>query len=285
MSPKSLARALPLTTALLLVLTACQPSATPDAPVATTPDPTVTPDDDEDPGLPPEVDHDLLDDRARQAWIDIANVPHRCGAFDYLPNGGMYTMYCRLKNFGSFAELEDALGISIFVSGPHTGGQLDVHNPNAFGHYNPDFVLGLTSWALPGLKDSAFQQRTQSIYDHYFRPLARTYWATYRKLSTHDDFWDQEQVAFSQAVATGNTLHYHEQFFYFMNPRFLDNPRGGFEYFVDRGFDGGVFDGNVVKTAVGFWIRRGIDETAHLFGDALQVLMETYDHQFVEQTL
>jgi hypothetical protein len=237
----------------------------------------------EDLGLPPQVHRGLLEERARQAWVDIGNVPHQCASYDYFPSGGMYTAYCRLKNFGSFGLLEEALGITVFRSGPHSDGQLDLDSDTSFGHYHPDFVLSLTEWALPALHDEAFLHLTRGIYETYFRPLARVYWMSYRKLREHPDYWDQEQVRLSTSLQGGLDPFYYENFFYFLNPRFLENPSGGFEYFVDRGFDGDEYDGNVIKTAVGFWIRRGIDETAELFAEALSTVLTLYDQPFLDR--
>ena len=46
-------------------------------------------------------------------------------------------------------------------------------------------------------------------------------------------------------------------------------------------FDGteidGGYDGNVTKTAVGFWLRRSLDGTEPAFFEALVRLMNTYE--------
>jgi hypothetical protein len=57
-----------------------------------------------------------------------------------------------------------------------------------------------------------------------------------------------------------------------MNPRFCA-PRVS----EDTRLDGGGTDGNVVKTVVGFWLRRTIDGTADEFHANLARQLEPYD--------
>ena len=266
--------------ALIALLGACQPAATPDRPVTAEAPAEETTGESPDAATSP-IGRDDLDARVREAWLQLGDAPHRCHSFDYFPHGGMYTMYCRLKNFGSLEEIESSLGFSAFLSGPHKDGFLDVTSTTSFGHYNPAFVSSLTRWALPALRDEEFRERTQGIYNRFVQPLARTYWVTYGKLAANPEFWQQEQDYLMSGIAAGGVDFHYERFFFFLNPYFVDNPDADFGFFSDRGFDGGIYDGNVVKTAVGFWLRRGIDQTAPLFADALTEVLSTYDPTFL----
>lgn len=220
---------------------------------------------------------------AQQAWLEMPTAPHQCETFDYFPDGGMYTVYCRLRNFATFGEVEDALSIPVFTRGPHGDGEIDRRSSTEFGHYNPEFVEELPRWVLPGAEDEEFRQQTQPIYECCLRDLARTYWATYQKLVDHPQFWHEQQQILLDLMETGGVPHMHyEQFFFFMNPLYIDNQDGGFQFFMDNGFDGGVYSGNVVKTAVGFWIRRGIDGTHAEFADGLSRLLQLYDPDFAD---
>ena len=233
--------------------------------------------------LPP---MDAPDDRplaeiVNQAWAELQVVGHRCDTFDYFPNGGMYTVYCRLKNFGSFSQLETALGIPVFRSGPHQGGRLDRTSETEFGHYNPEFVQGLAEWALPDEEGENFHLIAEATYDYALADLARVYWATYQKLKSEPDFWRAQQEELKAHMAAGEVpFDFYEKFFFFMNPHFMERPDGDFDFFHSRGFDGD-HNGNVVKTAVGFWIRRGIDATADEFAGQLEVVMLRFDEEFV----
>lgn len=219
---------------------------------------------------------------ARQAWTSFAAMPHRCDSFDYFPGGGMYTFYCRLKNFMTVEQLQARLPIPIFLDGPHVDGRMNHASTTDFGRYNPAFVERLANWTLPALKDDVFRRATQPIYDDYVRPLARTYWMTFDKLAERHDYWEEEQEALEQAMAgPGTGEMYYERFFDFMDPGFIPRPERGAGQFVEREYNMDGIDGNVVKTAVGFWIRRGIDGTADIFSRGLRELIYVYDKEFL----
>jgi hypothetical protein len=74
---------------------------------------------------------------------------------------------------------------------------------------------------------------------------------------------------------------YYERWFLFMNPFFCERSKKGIrgdEFYYDNGFDAGV-DGNVTKTAVGFFVRRAMDDTIEEFGRALDKLIAAYEPQ------
>jgi hypothetical protein len=61
-----------------------------------------------------------------------------------------------------------------------------------------------------------------------------------------------------------------------MNDSYCQLRRGDYDDYEDTGFDGG-YEGNVVKTSVGFWLRRSMDGTDREFFDALVTLRNTYE--------
>lgn len=211
----------------------------------------------------------------------LGDTTHRCDTFDYFPNGGIYNFFCHLKDVVSQEDVEDLITIDIFVSGPHESG-LDRSSTHDFGRYNPEFVRKLPEWTLPALHNEAFQESTQPAYNQFVAPLARTYWATYIKLNENQDLWDSETSKLKERLESqdGVSSQFYERYFFFMNPKFSENPDAGFELF-DDGFDGHVYNGNVVKSAVGFWLRRRIDGTADDFKDGLRKLLELYDEDFL----
>ena len=70
----------------------------------------------------------------------------------------------------------------------------------------------------------------------------------------------------------------YARWFDFMEPSFCasDAPVGAALSELTR-------DGNVVKTVVGFWLRRQLDGTAQAWHDALVRLLEAYDEQWLAQ--
>lgn len=221
-----------------------------------------------------------LDRRSRVAWRRLPEAKHRCESFDYFPVGGMYTVYCRLVNFGTFQEVETLLGMPVFLKGPHRGGELNVYSTAQFGHYNPQFVRTLADWSIPALRDAAFLEQTRWAYDEYIRPLAQIYYMTYLKLEQEPELYAQEIGRLERAMEREEMAGFYEEYFFFMNPYFVEHREGSFQFFMDRGFDGGV-DGNRVKGAVGFWLRRGIDGTADLFAQGLESLLRIYEDEIL----
>ena len=213
---------------------------------------------------------------AREVWSALDTTTNTCDdQYDYFPNGGARIFACHLFSLVSFERIVSASGLRPFVSGPHTQG-LDFTARSDFGHYNPAFVQFLSDHAVPAVSDPAFRAATQAHYDTYVRPLARIMHATHEKLAHHPECFEAELRDYRDAIATGATQDYVEPWFFFMNPMYCDHRRADYEVFDGTEIDGG-YDGNVTKTAVGFWLRRSLDGTEPAFFEALVRLMNTYE--------
>ncbi|RDV36309.1 hypothetical protein DV096_19870 [Bradymonadaceae bacterium TMQ3] len=219
---------------------------------------------------------------ATHAWLHFDQTRHTCETFDYFPAGGIYTFYCRARTFLSVEALLANTDLPVFESGPHQG-TLVRDATDSFGHYNPAFVSRLADWALPAATHPALLPRTREVYTKAVRPLATTLWATYQRLQQHPEYLQAEATRLQLAMQSpqGVPRDHYERYFFMMNPHFFDAPEADFNYFYNRGFDGGVYEGNVVKSAVGFWIRRHIDGTDALFADQLKRLFEVYEPALV----
>ena len=94
------------------------------------------------------------------------------------------------------------------------------------------------------------------------------------------DFLRDEKKNYLSLLKKGKLEPYdYDKYFYFMNDNFFVNSNE--DYLMNHGFDGG-WNGNVVKTAVAFWIRRSIDGTSEEFYKGLDKLLNTYDKDFLE---
>jgi hypothetical protein len=218
-----------------------------------------------------------LRDRALQLWLGLPHTRTMCGAYDYFPDGGMRNFACHLGPPAAYATLVELAPLPVFLSGPHSRVALDLESQTDFGRYNPDFVRWLARVALPDARDSAFARATRPVWQGYVRPLAQIHRVTYDKWRANPRLLASETRRYLNMLEQGEVPAYdYERFFYFMNPGFAQNPDGGFTGFVDDGFDGG-YNGNVVKTAAAFWLRRHVDGTAEIFYEALLRAFETYD--------
>lgn len=227
------------------------------------------------------------DEIVRRAWRDLPTAQNRCGSFDYFPQGGMQSFWCHLQELTTLTALSELAGAPIFLSGPHSGEALNLGSHTDFGRYNPVFVQRMTELLIPAAADPAFRASTQNTYQTYVRPLAHIYWLTRRKLNENPECMQRElsgyQAAIAQAKAAPATdgFGYHEKWFFFMNPHFCKGNKPE-EWYYNNGMDGGV-SGNVVKGAVGFWLRRTMDGTFDEFSSGLERLLRAYDPKWLAQ--
>jgi len=222
----------------------------------------------------------------QSVWVNLSETENRCGTFDYHPDGGMRVFYCHMLSQLSYVQLLELSPYTIFLSGPHTISGLKLDDPRSFGHYNPEFVGWLGENLVPAAADPAFRERTQGLYNRYVAPLARIHYQTYAKLHTPQNAacTTREKERYAQNIQTGAGAErgsYYERWFFYMNPAFCEHADDS-EWFYDNGFDGGV-SGNVVKTTVGFWLRRSMDGTDDEFYAALISLLETYDSTWLSK--
>ncbi len=220
---------------------------------------------------------------SRKAMLQLPESVNGCPEGSvYFPEGGMRSFYCHINAVISYEKARSIVPMAIFVEGPH-GESLDLDNTGSFGHYNPEFVELLVEYGVPGSESEDFRKATQIIYDQYVASLARIMYVTYRKFQKNPELLRDEGNLLNYKLTSQGKVEplYYEKYFYFMNPGFAENPDGGFEYFSDRGFDGG-YDGNIVKTATYFWIRRSLDGTDKAFFRGLMKLMRTYDSAYLQ---
>lgn len=263
--------------ALAVAAAGCGPAQT-DGPTAPTPGPAPL---EPAPRAEARPKKPRLDDavirKVKVLWLGLSDSQESCGDFDYFPGGGMKSFACHLELDSTLAWLTRAWGKGIFVDGPHQPGNLDLENTASFGHYNPEFVRFLVDHLVPAASDPAFREKTQATYDKYVRPLAKIFVATYDKLEANPECRAHEVDRYRAFLDAGKVpVMDYERYFFFMNKDFCSNPDGGFDYFNNRGFDGG-YDGNVVKTCTAFWIRRTVDGTAAIFYEGLKKLIATYE--------
>lgn len=212
---------------------------------------------------------------AREVWSALDRTTNTCSGYDYFPRGGVRIFACHLFSLVSFERIVAQSGLRPFDSGPHGAG-LNLRAADDFGHYNVDFVRFLARHAVPASRDSAFRAATQAHYDTYVAPLANIMYATHQKLARSPACFTAEREEYQAAIARGATDGYVEPWFFFMNDAYCEHRRGDYSDYGRNGFDGG-YAGNVVKTSVGFWLRRSMDGTERVFFDALLTLMDTYE--------
>jgi hypothetical protein len=212
-----------------------------------------------------------------EVWRKLGGSRNGCpGEFDYFPQGGMRIFACHLKSLVAYEVLHRESKLDIFVSGPHSNRRLVLGSAQTFGHYNPAFVRWAVDHLVPGADDPAFRAATQDIYDRHVKPLARTFFATYRKLQREPECFERERQAYSALLERRRLPpSYYERWWGFMADSFCRT--GGNPPLDHQSVYGTLYDVNVVNTSVGFWVRRSIDGTMPEFYRGLERLVRAYD--------
>jgi hypothetical protein len=202
-----------------------------------------------------------------------------CADYDYFPEGGYSNFWCHRPPMLEDRTLAARSGVSIWTSGPHARGFTST-SANDFGHYEPKFVKWIADKVAPDTRNTVFRASTQAMYDASMKPLAEVFFWTFAKIKRDRACFDRETSAYALQVKKKSLPRgYYERWFFFMNPFFCERSKKGMhgdEFYYDNGFDAGV-DGNVAKTAMGFFVRRAIDDTIADFGRALDKLIAAYE--------
>jgi len=210
-------------------------------------------------------------------WRHLDRTTNTCAEhYDYHPQGGMLIFWCHVRPHVDLVEVELLAGVPIWLTGPHSPETGLVWVPGTFGRYNPAFVRWLVGHAIPG--DDDFRDETQDHYDRFVRPLARTHHAVLAKLRAHPGCASREELEYTKVIAAGASdtsggwgPHY-ERWYDFLDP--------GFCGAKDKRVAEGDYNGNVVKTAVGFWLRRSMDGTDREWERGLIKLLDAYDSKW-----
>lgn len=219
-------------------------------------------------------------------WLRLGSTKNTCeDTYDYFPDGGMRIFYCHIAEIITYDELSRMLNMNVFLRGPHTKDRLAFNSTYEFGHYNPAFVRHIKRIAIPVSKNPYFSNEFQLVYDRYIRDLARISYITYAKLYTNPSLKRRLINEYKKFMSEKKENYYNYYKFYsFMSTReFPETPPKHINTFALRDDQEGGYSGNVVMTAVAFWLRRSMDGTDRLFFDGLVDLLKIYDAEFVRR--
>ncbi len=187
----------------------------------------------------------------RHTWLDLQASENSCwGGQDDLRKTGMRVLYCHLASLMSYRALWDAVGFSIFRSGPHTARGLNLRS-DSFGRYNPKFVRWLSDKALIAASDRRFASRTQRTYEEDLQNLARLYLSTRMMFLANPEYYERQAKQYS-------SFERHR-------------PDPAHVAALQKKWP------RLYRRAHAYWVRRRIDGSANAFEDALRKLMRIYD--------
>ncbi|XDD46545.1 hypothetical protein AB3N60_00180 [Leptospira sp. WS39.C2] len=194
-----------------------------------------------------------------------------------------HKLFCKIQTVLSLHKLSEYLGISIFLSGPHSKYYLERNDQYNFGHYNPEFPKKLREFLLPAKTNPKLLILTQPIYDEWIRDTARNFFIVYQKLDSNSGFFRKEADRYLLLVDESRLDPYYlDRFILFLYPAYTDNedPEEASK-FKTYPYDEQM-DSQIVKELVGFWIRRKADGTDLEFILGLVELLRLYDSEFYE---
>jgi len=203
-----------------------------------------------------------------EAWVSLSETENQCpDVYDYFPNGGLLSFYCHAKTLMDLQDLQRMAKVPVFLSGPHKNNQPTTSAEQEFGHYNPKFVQWLIDNLIPAADNGELHALTQTFYEQYVQPLARTYYKSYQALQALPENFAAETRQYADLVEQRTLpVYYYDKFYDFADLHELG------------------YEGNVVKGAVAFWIRRNIDGTIEQFVEGLEKLLGVYDDEFLTLT-
>ncbi len=221
---------------------------------------------------------------ATQIWVSLDKTSSACPrVFDYWPSGGLLTTACHLVSvsqesggnleLGAFEAITRLSPVPVFVSGPHQDALLLGENAvqDDFGRYNPAFVDWFVANAIPATDDAELLAQTKPYYDENLRELADTFEVVYQAAKGNEECFLRERDLYLDAIDSGSASYYYERWYAFLSPSFCGNPEGNNWDDMPQ-----AYDGNVVKSAAAFWIRRSADGTMERWHDGLEKLRSTY---------
>lgn len=221
---------------------------------------------------------------ATQIWMGLDSTSNACPrVYDYWPGGGLLSTACHLVSvsqesggsleMGAFEALQRLSPVPVFVGGPHQDALMinEAAVQDDFGRYNPAFVDWFVANAIPGADDAELRAQTKPYYDANLRELADTFEVVYQATRTDEDCFVRERDLYLDAIDSNAASYYYERWYAFLSPSFCGDPE------ADNWDDmPQAYDGNVVKSAMAFWVRRSADGTMERWHDGLEKLRSTY---------
>jgi hypothetical protein len=197
---------------------------------------------------------------------------------------GIRTLYETLKLLMSLKKAQSLSPVPIFLKGPHREEfQLDAKE---FGHYNPEFLVWAKKNAIPARNNKFLRNITKPFYDAYLSRMVRVYYLSYQYLERNEPLKNQVIEEYSRYIAgkwaykTGEVDNGGSQF---LSDRLRGYPDKVFPYENEALYapELGVLAWYYWDVSASFWIRRHIDTTAVAFYEIINILLSTYDEEWL----
>ena len=184
----------------------------------------------------------------------------------WLPERGLRGLYAKAQFALNLSQLEKVSGHTIYLSGPHKKGQLDLKSRSNFGHYNPKFLQWAAANGIPGLKDVKLRKELQPVYEKFLKSRARSFYAAQKNLQAQPKRMQQALDKYSDLMAAEKPAFAMQDFF---RPDADQLEKAGLDW----------YEANVAHV---FWLRRSLDGSAKDCHKLLHALLQTHDAQWLK---
>lgn len=206
-----------------------------------------------------------------KVWIKPETLKNQCDEFAYFPDSGILSAYCFIKTWTPVSVLEKISGHKVFLTSPHKNDSI-IKTTEKFGHYNPEFLIWGIKNILPITNSNETREIVKQNYKTYISNSAKIYYMVYLRLQQKNAENTKIRNYIIESITNKKSYDIEEYFEY------LDNSKFG-RYPISSEQNG--VNGNIVKTAVPFWIRRELDKTDHLFIQAMEKVFVAYEPDFL----
>ncbi len=189
-------------------------------------------------------------------------------------NFGFRYPYAVLKEYASLEKIQEAAGLNVFVSGPHTK-DLDFNSETSFGHYNAAFVAK-TLQALKGSNTNiTFKTLGQQVYDKNLKSTARAYYKAYQYVNSSP----QVERRSKSSITIDEVMKTYKEYMKEPSQKAGGYIQDVFGIYANNAEKEGL-DWYISNVATGFWVRRKMDNTDKEFFELLEYIVATYDADF-----
>jgi len=188
------------------------------------------------------------------------------GCWSYIPDIGIRGRYAAAKSALNPAILGKLVGEPVYLSGPHSGADLNLGSNTEFGHYNPEFLRKLGLILKDITRNKKLVKELQPFYDAHLKDYLRIHLFAYPKFAKNKELM-RKYVEYVRKGESGASFY-----------PFRDELSAFTNEMKKRNIGDDV--GHIAYSVPSFWVRRTLDRTQDDFFELLTIIVETFDPQY-----
>jgi hypothetical protein len=196
-------------------------------------------------------------------------------------------LYHTFKPLLSLKKLQSLAPAAIFISGPH-GEEFNLDSSDEFGKYNPEFIDWLHQTAISFKQNKLLKKLAQAFYNHKLKDLARVYYWASQYWEEHPSEKERTITKYRLIIIDYNASGFDVNRWQEVRYRLWQEDstsEGPYSFFAERNNSFQSTSPHIISQyiALGFWIRRHMDQTTDKFNELLLEILQTYDAQWLSE--